>query len=413
MLLGHARGKVGSLVFSRSNGKQIVRARAEVVKNPQTETQMVQRIILNTIAQAYSRMSEIVDHSFEGVAPGLASMAYFNSKNMDALRNKIKDELASGASYDDIVAFSPLNSAAFCPNSFLISKGTLPEINASYESMAAASISGVEENTYQAVIDAYGLQRGDQLTFITINGSYANGTDFHFARVILDPLNDDLTEADLSTPFIVDGAINKPNGRNEGEFTSLSFSSGKVVFALTSKNLVGCAVIVSRKKADGTWQRSRAYINAYDNNIVGFYPSLQECIDALQDDGLAVLSNRYLNNAGKGRLQDQSPALPDTEIEEITIGGHVVDPDGTNSWSMQVGDTQIGGTVHSAGPQKIGIFTQGGNPQFKGEAVITGTTISGTYPNQIGTSYDIWYYTGSNESPVLVQKYASFTSQGF
>lgn len=412
MLLGHARGKVGSLVFSRSNGKQIVRARAEVVKNPQTETQMVQRIILNTIAQAYSRMSEIVDHSFEGVAPGLASMAYFNSKNMDALRNKIKDELAAGASYDDIVAFSPLNSAAFCPNRFLISKGTLPEINASYESMAAASISGVEENTYQAVIDAYGLQRGDQLTFITINGSYANGTDFHFARVILDPLNDDLTEADLSTPFIVGGAINKPNGRNEGEFTSLTYNDGKVIFALTSKNLVGCAVIVSRKKADGTWQRSRAYINAYDNNIVGFYPSLQECIDALQDDGLAVLSNRYLNNAGKGRLQDQTATEPDTEIEEITIGGHVVDPDGSNTWSIPQGTTTIGGTVHSAGAQKIGIFSHGSNPEFKGEAVVTGTTISGTYPNNVGNSYDIYYYTGSNDAPVLGQKYATFTSQG-
>ena len=66
MLLGHARGKVGSLVFSRANGKQIVRSRAEVVKNPRTEQQMVQRIMLNTIAQAYSQMKAITDHSFQG-----------------------------------------------------------------------------------------------------------------------------------------------------------------------------------------------------------------------------------------------------------------------------------------------------------------------------------------------------------
>ena len=264
----------------------------------------------------------------------------------------------------------------------------------------------------QAVIDAYGLQRGDQLTFITINGSYANGTEFHFARVILDPLNADLTEADLSTPFIVEGAINKPNGRNEGEFTSLSFSSNKVVFALTSKNLVGCAVIVSRKKADGTWLRSRAYINPYDNNIVGFYPSLQECIDALQDDGLAVLSSRYLNNAGKGRLQDQQGEQPDTEIASVSIYNTPL-VEGQTTTIQTTGNVNVTGTLTTAGAQKVGIFTHGSTPTLVTALAVSGTSLSGTFSANRGSTYDVRYYTGSDDAPVVGEVWGSSTFSDF
>ena len=412
MLLGHARGKVGSLVFSRSAGQQVVRARAEVVKNPKTQSQMVQRIILNTISQAYSRMVEIVDHSFEGVAPGLASMAYFNSKNMDALRNKIKDAIAAGESYDDIVAFSPLNSAAFCPNSFLISKGSLPEIVAEYVLGAAAGISGIAENTYQSIIDTFGLQRGDQLTFITLNGSYQQGTEFHFARVILDPLNADLTPADLSTPFIAEGAINKPNGRNEGEFTTLAFADHQVQFSMTTKNLVGCAVIVSRKNADGIWLRSRASINAYDNAIVGFYPSLQECLDALEDDGLAVLNQRYLNNAGRGRLEDQVPSLPDTEIASMSVGSTALVAGQTTALSAN-GQLNVTGTLTTAGAQKVGIFTNGATPSLVADITITGTTLSGSGNFQRNTTYAVRYYTGPSDAPVVGTEWAKFSTSEF
>lgn len=412
MLLGHARGKVGSLVFSRSAGQQVVRARAEVVKNPKTQAQMVQRIILNTISQAYSRMVEIVDHSFEGVAPGLASMAYFNSKNMDALRNKIKDAIAAGESYDDIVAFSPLNSAAFCPNSFLISKGSLPEIVAEYVLGAAAGISGIAENTYQSIIDTFGLQRGDQLTFITLNGSYQQGTEFHFARVILDPLNADLTPADLSTPFIDGGAINKPNGRNEGEFTTLAFADHQVQFSMTTKNLVGCAVIVSRKNADGVWLRSRASINAYDNAIVGFYPSLQECLDALEDDGLALLNQRYLNNAGRGRLENQVPSLPDTEIASMSVGSTALVAGQTTALASN-GQLSVTGTLTTAGAQKVGIFTNSATPSLVADVTISGTSLSASGNFQRNTTFKVCYYTGPSDNPVVGTEWAKFSTSEF
>lgn len=404
MLLGHARGKVGSLVFSRSNGQQVVRARAEVVKNPQTETQMVQRIILNTIAQAYSRMSEIVDHSFEGVAPGLASMAYFNSKNMDALRNKIKIALADGKSYDEVLAFSPLNSATFCPNSFLIAKGTLPEIVAENVGGYRAAMPHIAGNTYADVIAAYGLERGDQLTFVTINGSYANGTTFHFARVILDPINEDMTQADLSVPFIADGAINLPNGRNEGEFNTLEFDTARVLFSLTQRNLLGCAIIVSRKSADGTWKRSRAYINAYDDNIVGFFPSLQDCLDALVAGGLDALNARYLNNAGTGRLQNQEAPIPTTTIASGTCDGTALTAGGTAS--VNGGSREFIMQLSAVGEEKVGVFqTDGGSTieSLVSPLPINGTTAQGTATLDSNAYYVVATYKGTGASFSNVQ----------
>lgn len=306
MLLGHARGKVGSLVFSRSNGQQVVRARAEVVKNPRTETQLIQRIFLNTVSQAYSKMQPIVDHSFEGVAPGQASMSFFMKKNLDKIRAYVKTQLDDDQSYDDIVAFTALGENYISPNNYIIAKGSLPEVLPTFSGSTAGKIENISANTYEGVINSLGLQRGDQVTFITMQGSMAAGVDFHFARVILDPINADLTEAPLSTPFIADGAINKPNGRNEGTFTTLTFSADAISYSFSAKAVVATAVIISRKNVDGSWKRSNATLALNEAATVGSFPSLQECLDAAQSSEITSVSQRYLNNAGKGKLPGQT-----------------------------------------------------------------------------------------------------------
>ena len=88
-LLGMGRGKLGDIVLSRAYGEQIARARAKVVKNPRTTGQQVQRIILATVTKAYSQMKPIVNHSWQGVSYGGASMNKFNKLNMDFLRAQL------------------------------------------------------------------------------------------------------------------------------------------------------------------------------------------------------------------------------------------------------------------------------------------------------------------------------------
>lgn len=303
MLLGHARGKVGSLVFSRSNGKQITRARAEVVKNPQTEAQMIQRIILNTVAQAYSNMSVITDHSFEGVQKGQKSMSYFMQKNMDALRKKIANEIAAGGDLNNVTAFVPVGSNIFAINDFEIAKGTLPQVGIILNGIASTKAAiALSANTYQAVIDQYGLERGDQLTFVTTQGTTPENTKFYFVRVILDPQDSNGDAASLNSAFIDNGHINLPNPRNEGEFTALEFSTDKVLFGFSSQVLTGAAVIVSRKNNDGTWKRSNATLTTDDSRLAGLFPSMQECLDMMLTGDVQTLSARYLNNAGTGRV---------------------------------------------------------------------------------------------------------------
>lgn len=302
MLLGYARGKVGDLVFSRSNGKQITRARASQVRNPQTESQMIQRIVLNTVAQAYSKFINITDHSFEGVNGAQKSMSYFMRRNMDNLRTRLQNDIAEGYDLGSIYAFTPVGSNEYSANEYIMSKGTLPEIVAGFATGNVAKFA-LSANTYRAALNDYGLQRGDQLTLIVTQGTTGANTSFYYARVILDPTNADGTAASLDSPLIADGAINLPNPRNEGTFNVLEFDdTDGVKYNFSAQVVSGACVIVSRKNADGSWLRSNATLAQNMSAVAGWQKSMQECLDLFASGGIETLNTRYLNNAGAGRL---------------------------------------------------------------------------------------------------------------
>lgn len=327
MLLGHARGKVGDLVFSRVNGQQVTRARAAVVKNPQTEPQIIQRIILNTISQAYSRMSTIADHSFEGVAAGQKSMSAFMKKNMSALRQRMTATVNAGGNFEGIQDFSPIGTNNFATNPYILASGSLPQVAViSVASASGAKIAAPSANTYAAMLAKYGLQQGDQLTFVTISVTSEGDRVFEISRVILDPAG-----GDLSVPFIQDNAINDPNSRNEGGFVTLTYAADYITFANGNANVLAAAVIVSRQKTDGTWQRSNATMvidNAAVLALVDSY-TLQAAIDQFYTDTLDLQSDLYLNNALKKRAAAQSgggsgdggSSDPVLSVNTLTIDG--------------------------------------------------------------------------------------------
>lgn len=300
MLLGHARGKVGSLVFSRQNGKQVTRAKAETVRNPQTEKQIVQRIILNTISQAYSRMAAITDHSFEGKSNPSENMAAFMKRNMNELRSKISKAVDAGNSFEEITNFAPIGTSNFVYNPLVISMGALPKIPViSVTSGTGAKTGAITANTYQAVIDAFGLQRGDQLTFVNIVEDAQGNKYFYYSRVILNPVDAEGNNLPLSTAFINQGAIVSPSPRNEGQFAALNFDTTGITFAVGNKTVKAAAVIVSREKGDGSYARSEATLvldeNAIDESVD--MCTLQDAIDQFQENGVGLDNSKYLNNA--------------------------------------------------------------------------------------------------------------------
>ena len=321
MLLGHARGKVGDLVFSRVNGQQVTRARAAVVKNPQTQAQMIQRILLNTIIQAYSRMSEICDHSWEGIPVGQKSMAVFMRKNLNALRTRVAADFESGHQFDEMYAFAPLGSNAFTMNSYIISSGSLPAVTVDCDAATGGSVAITKQGadlTYQDVIDSLGLQRGDQLTFIGQEAWTDGRAAFKFARVILDPHDSEGTVLPLDTPFLDGQAINAPSPRNEGEEVTFTYNNGNLIFSFGVGTTFGAAIIVSRQKADGTWMRSNAQITLEESmpyTLIGSY-SLQECLDLFEAGGFDLQSDRYLNNAARRITNVPAPVV---ETYALTI----------------------------------------------------------------------------------------------
>lgn len=304
MLLGHARGKVGDLVFSRSNGEQVTRARASVVKNPRTDIQLIQRILLNTVSQAYSKMQPIVDHSWEGVQVGQASMSRFMRTNLKAIRSRVAAEIAAFTDLDSIVAFTPLGSNKFAPNTYAISAGSLPTV-AVEQASPVSTLSMVapvfaEATSYQDIIDAAGLKRGDQLTFCSVKGSSLVDPIFSFCRVILDPTSDTGQPLPLTTAFLEAGAINKPSPRNTGAFTTVALSASGLTFNVGG-NLptLASAIIVSRQANDGKWMRSNASLVLNGAAVVGEFPSLQQCLDLAASGDISDISDLYLNNAGE------------------------------------------------------------------------------------------------------------------
>lgn len=359
MLLGHARGKVGSLVFSRSNGQQIVRARAEQVKNPQTDAQMIQRILLNTIAQAYSKMSAIVDHSFEGVPAGQKSMSFFMKRNLDALRNKLAEVGDLNASEPNV---SPINSNILAVNDYEIAKGSLPECTPR-EVSGTGAFTGITANTYKAVMDKYGLQRGDQLTFIVIDENSRGVASFKYARVILDPRNQDGTEAAMTTAFLNAGAINLPNPKNENNGVLFTIEDNEFYFH-SADLCLGGAMIASRQKEDGTWLRSNSTLLAsLDGGTTEW--NMQQALDDFKAGQLQVINPRYLNNAGKGASTSGSASV---EYVQITA---------------QSNDANMG-TVSGGGRKKVGTevtltAARKGSYQFKGWKV-NGATVSTANP---------------------------------
>lgn len=362
MLLGHARGKVGDLVFARVNGQQVTRARAAVVKNPQTEQQIIQRILLNTVIQAYSRMAEICDHSFEGIAVGQKSMNKFMKENLNVQRKKVSEYAADMGSFDGLYAFCPKGLNYFTPNEWVLSTGQLPEITLSKVAASTGAeivITSAEAiPTYGEIIASLGLQRGDQLTFIG-QELYTDGrAAFKFARVILDPREQDGTQAAIETPFLADGSVNKPSPRNEGADIVFSSAANKLIFDLGASSMFGAAVIVSRQKNDGSWLRSNAAMQldaALPYALTGAM-DMQEAIDYSYSGSLDLESERYLNNATKGKKivapaptpEPGTPRLTSVTVDGVamTKGSTINKSAGNRAFVAQAADL-VEGTTYS------------------------------------------------------------------
>ena len=276
LFLGMARGKVGDVVFTRNNGEQVTRARNRAPKNPRSPLQVLQRVVMNTSAKAYSVMQEICDHSFEGYGKGTPCQSEFMRLNVDQLRSSLAYEIAFP--FEDVMMASIVsnfnqkgdNNAELNP--YVVSRGSLPSMlcaagdsNNTFILEFASPLQG-ESPTYDDVIEALGLQRGDQLTFLGVTYSSRVTrprefiTEFKYARIILEP-----SSGDFTTPFLSGTAPNlsvgSPNAKNEGivrfsNITSASLTVSGVNPVGASDQALGLGTVIASRYSNGRWLRS-------------------------------------------------------------------------------------------------------------------------------------------------------------
>lgn len=291
----------GQTYYKGADGKTVVR-KITVPKNPKTLAQRIQRVITKTVGDNYKVMKALADHSFEGRSMGFQCANRFRSLNATRMRERAAYLQEQGISLCQYYNFAAIGSMNYAPAAVFISEGSLKQVFPTIGGVIGRL--SVAENTYQSVINALGAQRGDQMTFVTIEKDASGNFTFNYARVILDPRNSD-GAAPLSSAFITDSAINNPNARNNGNFATLAFENAGISFKLTSGTVVGVGIIMSRR-ADSKWLRSTCQIVLSEENLGADLCSLMEAAESDGTVQLDVDSEQYLNNAGEGGAEGTS-----------------------------------------------------------------------------------------------------------
>lgn len=334
LFLGFGRGSVGDVVFSRVNGQQVTRARNRSPRNPQSPLQLLQRVVMKTSASAYSLMQDICNHSFQGFAEGTECQSQFVKRNVEVFRNLLKDYINSGDPEEILgcqeTNFTPKYARSAVLNPYVISEGTLNEVKTKFGGTGQNSYIEIElpygmpnlptdpgDATYQDLLDGLGLQRGDQLTYVTLTvDDSAAGEDsagyinsFKYGRFIIEPANGDLT-----SKLSEDGeSINSPNERNQNvQMVSIAASSGGNVLRFYLVNggnrlpnyvdTIAAAGLVVSRLVGGVWQRSPCTLAVRSDLVsdVGHFEHAQMVLpldSALYSYLQGVNSTLYLNQA--------------------------------------------------------------------------------------------------------------------
>lgn len=169
MLMGTQRNKLGNMVYFRRRGEEIARAKVTPA-NPRSLRQARQRMNFGTLQLAKSRLKEIVDHSFQGVAYGDISLNHFTKLNVPLLKYAAANPDANAA------YFLPRGVKALAPNAYIVSDGSLLKLAQEWDSTNEAiiltgssvqsSLSGPED--YVEQLAALGFAPGDQMTVMHI-----------------------------------------------------------------------------------------------------------------------------------------------------------------------------------------------------------------------------------------------------
>lgn len=180
-----ARGKfAGAVVYKGSTGTVI---REKVTpKNPRSFDQMVTRVAFGTLGTAAKFMLPIIGQTFEGAKDEVANKREFMRMNMPYLRQAANVDTMN---YDGIhiANFCPKDIRDLVPNSYVVSKGSLPlhanlSVDPSIEPDEQTSVFVNVPNGDHTAAELWqllcGLKPTQQLTAVVL--TTVNGSDVSF-----------------------------------------------------------------------------------------------------------------------------------------------------------------------------------------------------------------------------------------
>lgn len=165
LLFGQARGKVGDLVLTRLAGEQVARARNRAPKNPRTTKQMVQRAMMATLVEFYTRGTRnLFKFAFESKRPGESDYNAFVRANMGRV---------------PVMSKLTIKDDRFVHGRYVMSQGSLPapvfgyndEFDSGVLESAAVPAAGATltiGDMSKAIIARNGLLDGDIITICAI-----------------------------------------------------------------------------------------------------------------------------------------------------------------------------------------------------------------------------------------------------
>ncbi len=301
-----ANGKVGNMTYYQRLGKTIVRTNTKP-KNPKTEDQSLHRVLVKTVNKSYSRLKEICNHSFEDYNNAFECMNKFKKVNLKYLREHATTLVASGQGLDQFYQFTPIKNRKWTPFAAIISEGHLPEVVVSIKSDPSTGLEAeksvahvnVPGRTYTDFVTAWGLQRGDMVTFVTVQ-KHEDDYEVEVARLVLDPRNADGSGAPMTTE-IVDGQGGFPcsNRKNELNFSTFEFDADHFNFVLgRGGDVVAAGIIVSREDMSGNWLRSNCQLVLNESAFGPDLCSLAKAVEySYKTPVITVESENFLNNA--------------------------------------------------------------------------------------------------------------------
>ena len=328
---GLRTGSTKSLTFQTYRGQQITKDRVYRVSNPRSNVQMSQRALLPIVAAARYALKDLVDHSFEGVHYGEASLKEFSKLNLRAGALSVTSYSPNGVSNPGFADLIVSNGSINVPYSIkyvsvsshndiaVDRKRHFPLFNfPKTDAGASADTIFKHLEKYARANNVAIFAPGTQLSFLTI---YQSGTvkvntgngyiDAPTSGFVLDRIyipngdSDSENAKEINDKWKVSTAVEERANRVELE----NSNGDKLIFAahgslgmacypketVTKKNNCGLALILSRYE-NGVWKRSpaRLTIGREPTSIYTF----EDWLSSYQATGAA--SKKYLNTGDEG-----------------------------------------------------------------------------------------------------------------